>query len=217
MIINGDNISANVNNKIDVNNPVNLADGTAALPSLSFTNDSDTGLYRIDANKIGISVGGNKVLELDPNTFSTFQGGVERFRIEATGQIKATYESTVGSDYNTTLHNGYLCRTWCNFNGTGTVAIRASGNVSSITDGGTGIYTLNFLTNLPDADYSIATSINNEDSATNPSFWYVVNIPSNAIGGTITNSQLKIITGFGRNDNNFSEYDPTYIGVSIFR
>jgi uncharacterized protein (AIM24 family) len=48
----------------------------------------------------------------------------------------------------------YACRAWVNFNGTGTVAIRASGNVSSITDNGTGDYTVNFATAMPDADYS---------------------------------------------------------------
>ena len=50
----------------------------------------------------------------------------------------------------------YMCRAWVNFNGTGTVAIRASGNVSSITDGGVGTYTVNFTTAMPDANYSIA-------------------------------------------------------------
>ena len=48
----------------------------------------------------------------------------------------------------------YACRAWVNFNGTGTVAIRASGNVSSITDNGVGLYTINFATNMPDANYS---------------------------------------------------------------
>jgi len=48
----------------------------------------------------------------------------------------------------------YACRTWVNFNGTGTVTIRSSGNVSSITDNGTGDYTLNFATALPDANYA---------------------------------------------------------------
>jgi hypothetical protein len=48
----------------------------------------------------------------------------------------------------------YSCRAWCNFNGTGTVAIRASGNVSSITDNGTGSYTVNFTTAMPDANYA---------------------------------------------------------------
>jgi hypothetical protein len=49
----------------------------------------------------------------------------------------------------------YTCRAWVNFNGTGTVAIRASGNVSSITDNGTGEYTVNFTTALPDANYCV--------------------------------------------------------------
>ena len=47
----------------------------------------------------------------------------------------------------------YGCRAWINFNGTGTVAIRASGNVSSITDNGTGDYTINFSTAMPDTNY----------------------------------------------------------------
>jgi uncharacterized protein (AIM24 family) len=50
----------------------------------------------------------------------------------------------------------YGCRAWVNFNGTGTVAIRASGNVSSITDNGTGDYTVNFTTAMPDANYSVS-------------------------------------------------------------
>ena len=49
----------------------------------------------------------------------------------------------------------YACRAWVNFNGTGTVAIRASGNVSSITDNGTGDYTVNFTTEMPDANYAV--------------------------------------------------------------
>jgi hypothetical protein len=47
-------------------------------------------------------------------------------------------------------------KAWVNFNGTGTVAIRASMNVSSITDNGTGDYTVNFTTALADADYAAA-------------------------------------------------------------
>jgi len=48
----------------------------------------------------------------------------------------------------------YMCRAWVNFNGTGTVAIRASGNVSSITDGGVGTYTVNLTTAMPDTNYA---------------------------------------------------------------
>jgi hypothetical protein len=49
-------------------------------------------------------------------------------------------------------------RAWVNFNGTGTVAIRAAYNVTSITDNSTGNYTLNFTTALPDANYAITGS-----------------------------------------------------------
>lgn len=45
-------------------------------------------------------------------------------------------------------------KAWVNFNGTGTVAIRAAFNVSSITDNGAGDYTINFTTAMPDANYS---------------------------------------------------------------
>jgi hypothetical protein len=48
----------------------------------------------------------------------------------------------------------YGCRAWVNFNGTGTVAIRASGNVSSITDNGVGDYTVNFTNAVSDTNYS---------------------------------------------------------------
>jgi hypothetical protein len=49
----------------------------------------------------------------------------------------------------------YPCRAWVSFNGTGTVAIRGSGNVTSITDNGTGEYTVNFTTAMSDANYSV--------------------------------------------------------------
>ena len=51
-----------------------------------------------------------------------------------------------------------LCKAWVNFNGTGTVAIRASYNVSSITDNGVGSYTVNFTTALADANYCVQVS-----------------------------------------------------------
>jgi hypothetical protein len=59
----------------------------------------------------------------------------------------------------------YSARAWVNFNGTGTVAIRASGNVSSITDGGVGVYTVNFTTAMPDVNY--AYNFSADDSASN--------------------------------------------------
>lgn len=49
----------------------------------------------------------------------------------------------------------YTARAWVNFNGQGTVGIRAAGNVSSITDSGTGSYTINFMSQMPDANYAL--------------------------------------------------------------
>lgn len=49
----------------------------------------------------------------------------------------------------------YTAKVWVNFNGTGTIAIRGSGNVSSLTDNGTGDYTINFTAAMPDANYSV--------------------------------------------------------------
>ena len=50
----------------------------------------------------------------------------------------------------------YACRAWVNFDGVGVVAINSSGNVSSITDNGIGDYTVNFLTPMPHANYSLS-------------------------------------------------------------
>jgi len=82
-----------------------------------------------------------------PTGFIT--NSAERMRIDASGQLKTMVTG------GTALMDAYACRAWVNFNGTGTVAIRASGNVSSITDNGTGDYTVNFATAMPDGDYSV--------------------------------------------------------------
>ncbi len=58
----------------------------------------------------------------------------------------------------------YKCRVWVNFDGTGTVAIRASGNVSSVTDNSTGNYTVNFDTPIVDANYEVCVSSNTYNS-----------------------------------------------------
>jgi hypothetical protein len=55
----------------------------------------------------------------------------------------------------TTMQTGQQAvKAWVNFNGTGTVAIRAGYNVASITDNGAGSYTVNFTTAMVDANYS---------------------------------------------------------------
>jgi hypothetical protein len=77
----------------------------------------------------------------------------------------------------------YACRAWVNFNGTGTVAIRASGNVSSITDNGTGDYTVNFTTAMTDANYSgvYGLTFDGSTGTANPRVAEIVNTSSSAM------------------------------------
>jgi hypothetical protein len=56
--------------------------------------------------------------------------------------------------------SGTTCKAWVNFNGTGTVAIRASFNVSSITDSGTGAYRINLTNSFADTFYSTVGTAN---------------------------------------------------------
>ena len=52
------------------------------------------------------------------------------------------------------INQARIAKAWCNWNGAGTVAIRKSYNISSVTDRGVGLYTLNYSTALTDADCS---------------------------------------------------------------
>jgi hypothetical protein len=91
-------------------------------------------------------------------------------------------------------------KAWVNFNGTGTVAIRASFNVSSITDGGTGVYTVNFTNALVDANYApLAETIS-----------FAFN-QSTGID-TLTTTSMRLVTG-----QSGSAFDPTLVYVAIFR
>jgi len=107
---------------------------------------------------------------------------------------------------------GTLCRAFVNFNGTGTVAIRASFNVSSITDNGTGDYTVNFTTALPDINYSVNTTC----SSNGTNNFIVTTVFTNASTGANvapTTSAARINTGvYG-----VGTFDPTYVNVSVFR
>jgi hypothetical protein len=79
------------------------------------------------------------------------QNGTTQASITAAGLFQ--FNSGYGS-----VATAYGCRAWVNFNGTGTVAIRASGNVTSITDNASGNYTVNFTTAMPDANYAAFTT-----------------------------------------------------------
>ena len=107
----------------------------------------------------------------------------------------------------------YSARAWVNFNGTGTVAIRGSGNVSSITDnGGVGDYTVNFLTAMPDANYSLVAATGNNSTFAGGSVAVQVEIGALA---SQTTSSVRLYTA-----GQYSPYvrvDLAQVNVAIFR
>ena len=102
----------------------------------------------------------------------------------------------------------YACRAWVNFNGTGTVAIRAAGNVSSITDNGTGDYSVNFTTDMSDINYC-ATGIVGDDVFANSQF-SVMDNASVSSGRNISFFRFRVASGS-------STIDTDRVNIAIFR
>jgi hypothetical protein len=121
--------------------------------------------------------------------------------------LKTNTLSNVAGTASTAIENAIngSAKAWVNFNGTGTVAIRASFNVSSITDGGTGIYTINFTNAMSDANYVVLVTAGTGSSGS---------IDSRAPTGTPTTTAVLIQTTNGE-QTAFS--DAAYVNASIFR
>jgi hypothetical protein len=134
-------------------------------------------------------------------TFATSTAGTltERMRIAANGDL--SFNSGYGS-----AAVAYGCRAWVNFNGTGTVAIRGSGNVTSITDNGTGNYTVNLTTAMPDVNYNVVTGGMYSAGV------YVRFVLRDA-GTAPTTSAVKLLC----NQSGSTQADLEYVDVSIFR
>jgi hypothetical protein len=108
---------------------------------------------------------------------------------------------------NASLDSGvYTAKAWVNFNGTGTVAIRASGNVSSITDNGVGDYTINFTTAISDANYATVGSTNSGGNSSVNQVFSVTYVP--------TTSAVRLATVYGVNN---TAYDMYAVNAAVFR
>jgi hypothetical protein len=166
---------------IDTSQRAAFVAGTAALPAITTTGDTNTGIFFSAADTIDFAEGGAAVGQFDSSANFKFNSGY--------GSVATAYG----------------CRAWVNFNGTGTVAIRGSGNVTSITDNGTGQYTLNFTTAMPDTNYSAVGSAGETN---------------NAIGDRqlstypVNTSSCKVVSGQTASVN---VYDATQVHVAIFR
>jgi len=101
----------------------------------------------------------------------------------------------------------YGCRAWVNFNGTSTIAIRASGNVSSITDNGTGDYTVNLTSAMPDANYSFSVLCGYNTGVSESTF------------ATINTTVVPTTSAyrFKTRDTAGNIFDSTYVLSSVFR
>ena len=104
------------------------------------------------ANKIEQGDSSVEVIDTGTGRIEFTTDGTKVAEIDASGNMK--FDSGYGS-----AETAYGCRAWVNFNGTGTVAIRDSGNVSSITDNGPGQYTVNFAAAMPDTNYATSISV----------------------------------------------------------
>ena len=164
--------------------------------------NSATGATATDGVLIGYD-GSNDVIinNQEATQLKLYTSGVLAASINAAGAL--SFNSGYGS-----AATAYGCRAWVNFNGTGTVAIRASGNVSSITDNGTGDYTVNFTTAMPDANYQINTSIG------------VLSTGSGGVAGVYTSATVptaSLCRVFSVGNSTDTITDTAYFYVSIFR
>ena len=176
---------------LDASNNLSLASGniyTAVNSGVFFTGSVGsfgTGVYGTSTNHLALAAGGS-----------------ERARIDPSGNF--LFNSGYGS-----VATAYGCRAWVNFNGTGTVAINASGNVSSITDNGVGDYTVNFSTAISDTNYATLVS-HSRDAGGNPP----TPVSTQNISGTSTKTTSAVRVGAG---GNAGAYDPTQVSAAIFR
>jgi hypothetical protein len=134
--------------------------GPSSFLGLGCYNSSSSGAASFEFNRSsGMLAIRNGTRDAQVNRLTVDAAGV----ISLYGNVVASGDMYFNSGYGSAAL-AFGCRAWVNFNGTGTVAIRASGNVSSITDNGTGDYTVNFTTAMPDANYVMAGTGEDTDS-----------------------------------------------------
>ena len=100
----------------------------------------------------------------------------------------------------------YSARAWVNFNAFGVVAIRAAGNVTSITDNGVGTFTANFTTAMSDANYAVVGTV-----ATDAVAISIVSVDGTNTALTTTTAAMVTATISG------TATDRAYVGFVFFR
>ena len=150
----------------------------------------------------------NYLTGIDNGGYAVYQGtfgntATEQLRIASDGTLK--FNSGFGS-----AGPAYACRAWVRFNGTGTVSILGGGNVSSITDRGVGLYTVNLTNPMPDTSYAVVGTANQTDAVLTGGY------DDNVGAYTFTTSSFFINTTNGSSGTS-SSADMVIIAVAVFR
>ena len=148
--------------------------GTEASPTIIVNGDNLGQINFQGYDGTGFVNGGQILVESDGTPGVNDMPGRMAFRLSPDGSASVATQAQISSAGDFSFNSGYGsaavaygCRAWVNFNGVGTVAIRADGNVTSITDNGTGDYTVNLTTAMPDTDYNWHGNGTNGSTATN--------------------------------------------------
>ena len=132
---------------------------------------------------------------------STASGGLD---VDTSGKVRVTTLADSSGNNNSTpaeIASG-RAKAWVNFNGTGTVAIRSSFNVSSITDVGTGYYTINYTNAFADTNYCV---VGTADGVYNGGTVSIGHGDSDNSGIQASNTRIELRGG----DGNGSPFDGT--------
>ena len=125
--------------------------------------------------------------------------------LAVTGAVTASDDMNFNSGYGSAV-TAYGCRAWVNLNGTGTAAIRDSGNVGSITDNGTGNYTVTFAVDMPDVNYAVtglaSSTMTGRTAAVSPHF-----------SGTYSVSATQFLV----KDSNDTTIDTVHVSIAAVR
>jgi len=187
--------------KIEVTNSGNIE----FVGDLGFTSDTDSKIKLPSAGGLYESDGSTEIL-----TESSGAVSLKNTAIDSSVTMSAN-QSAVKTAINASGSAPiYACRAWVNFNGSGTLAVNGSANVSSVTDNSSGLYTINFSTAMSDTNYCFTTGIQQED----PSYVYDVNAPAS---GTITSSALQLETSSQNGGTTLMPRDTDILCVAIFR
>jgi hypothetical protein len=166
---------------------IEFADGSASTPSITNSGNTNTGIFFSAADTIDFA-----------------EGGVACGQFDSSGNFK--FNSGYGS-----VATAYGCRAWVNFDGTtntgGLCTIRASAGVTSVSDNGTGLYTINLSITLPDANYCVIGT-SSANSATSPRITSVANYSA---------AQTTTSVRFVIQADNGSVQDSGQVCVAIFR